>query len=447
MKLPKTALLSYTTAALIGFCLALVFGRGDGGAPGEPELAGAEAGEMRRGASKLARGANPQNTRMNSSQRSRFRAAWNALPDQKLSKRERLETQRRMLAEWAKIDLAGAMDAALTVPWDDSSSLSGPVASVFADAFRANPEESWDLIQSGGFGLGSAFFRNVWINNVCQSNPLLVAEVMPEGSWRDRERMITQLQKLGASDPGVRAALVDALRAQPDDVVTAAHLQKLLPPPSLEEMQERAAGMDDFSGREGQLLILQLMKSRSEEIKEQRDPAELTALVSETMAILPHEAQGRFLYQIMGRSLASEDGETGGRQAMALVDLLVDGEHWDYLDDAFTKRRVSRAAAVPPDERAAWAVTLPELDEANTLFHQSVKDYVSKKPAEAWQWIEGLPQGRWRDHAYGEFSLRAINNRKDYEASRRALDQIVDLEYRSYMEQRRPDWAKEMDKE
>lgn len=438
----------YGLTAVIGFCLALLFVGRDGSKGGGADQSGTSAGAATTGAAGQFPAAGPHTSRMGTPlERSRFRAAWNALPDQDLTKSERLDTQRRMLAEWARIDLAAAMDAALTVPWDNSSTMTGPVASLFSNVFQEDAERSWNLINSGRYGLGAAFYRNVWINNVSQSDPLLVVECMPEGSWRDRNRMIAQLHTFNAKDPQMLARIGDALRAQPDDIVTAAHLQKLVPQPSLEEIQEQAAKMEDFSSRDGQVLTSQLIKAQSERLKAQSDPAAVAAAVTEVMATLPHQGQGEFIYQVLSKSLAAEKSKTGGRQALAVVDLLVAGEHWDYLDDPYTQRKVSRAIGVPPVERAGWAVTLPDREETLTLFHQSVKEYVSQKPDEAWQWIEALPKGTWRDHAFGEFSLRATGKRKDYEGSRRAIDQIADPEYRAYIEQRRPDWAKEMDGE
>lgn len=77
-----------------------------------------------------------------------FYAAWNALPDQKLSPKDRILAQRKILAEWAKVDLAAAMEMAISEGWDDSAHglalgdtyRQGPYASALKDAFLANPE-------------------------------------------------------------------------------------------------------------------------------------------------------------------------------------------------------------------------------------------------------------------------------------------------------------------
>ena len=103
------------------------------------------------------------------------------------------------------------------------------------------------------------------------------------------------------------------------------------------------------------------------------------------------------------------------------------------------------ARGMTPAERAAWVVTLPEREETSELFHRGIDTYIAKNMEESWDWMEAFPPGRWRDRAFSEYSQQAIQTHKDYKASRRALDQIADPNFRKEVENWRPGWAKEMD--
>lgn len=450
MKRRHLIILSHGILALAGFFGARLL---DASAKGGPDASGAgsaSSGE-RSGVGSESRPTRPGAGNFNQpgpSKQSRFRAAWDALPDQQLTKPERLAAQRRMLLEWAKFDLAGAMEQALDIPWDDTignGANSSPMVSVFADAFAEDPAGTWDLIHSGRFGLGSSLLRSSWIQAVGKSDPLTLAGSLSAASWRDRDAILDTLENARNGSQELGKALVDTLSGLPEEVLSAEDLMRFVPELSLEEIHERMATIDDFSDREAKLLVLQLTQKQSAELRQREDPNEVVAIVRENMSMLPEDAQGEFIHQVLKNSLPPEKSMAGGRQTFALVDLLVEGEHWDLLDNSYSRRRVSKAEGIPAEERAAWALTLPPSREVFALFHQSVKDYVSKSPEEAWRWIGGISDPVWRDRAYGEFASRAINERKEYEASRRALDQISDQEYRTIQEDKRPDWAKAMD--
>ena len=120
--------------------------------------------------------------------------AWNALCRAKLSTKDRIQTQRELLKSWAKVDLAAAMRAALDEAWDSDDeqhyNATGPLVDAFADAFASHPEESWDLIQNGGFGIGSSMLRQVWIQTIGTKAPLLLAALVKDLSPNDREMAV-----------------------------------------------------------------------------------------------------------------------------------------------------------------------------------------------------------------------------------------------------------------
>ena len=74
------------------------------------------------------------------------------------------------------------------------------------------------------------------------------------------------------------------------------------------------------------------------------------------------------------------------------------------------------------------------------MFHRGVETYIRKSPEQAWQWVEELPSGYWKDRALAEFSQQSLHHHKNPEWSRNAIDQIADPSYRQIVEGWRSDW-------
>lgn len=74
------------------------------------------------------------------------------------------------------------------------------------------------------------------------------------------------------------------------------------------------------------------------------------------------------------------------------------------------------------------------------MFHRGVESYIRNTPEQAWQWVQELPAGYWRDRALAEYSQQSLHHHKNPEWSRTAIDQIADPSYRQTVEGWRSDW-------
>ena len=122
-----------------------------------------------------------------------FRAAWRLLALRTDPIATRLENQRKLLTEWAQVDLAGAMDAAMAEAWDDdvNGREEHPLVGALQKGFRADPLGAWKLIQSGRYGAGAMLLRKEWINSVAYSDPVLVVSMLNEMSVGLRREAIS----------------------------------------------------------------------------------------------------------------------------------------------------------------------------------------------------------------------------------------------------------------
>lgn len=383
-----------------------------------------------------------------------FRAAWAALPDQKFTIKDRIQAQRKILAEWAKVDLAGAMEAAISEGWDDSApglSLGdtyrqGPFASALAEAFLENPEQSWDLLQSDEFGLGRSMLRHAWMSAMADK-PLILASKLGEISWRERGEVIQNLRYTAMEDV-TKEQLFQELSKFPDEVITTTDLLTFMPPLSLsrEEAGKALAGMTDFESRGGKLALLSYGQILNNSLAGSGDDFQASfEQVSAQIKELPHAAQGILLHGLY-TDFDPSSIRSDSQKTLAVLDQLIQGEHWELIDQREVVRQFQfSTAALPPAERAAWVTELPERKETYEIFYRGVEGYIGSNMDLAWDWIQEFPADHWRDRALAVYSQEALNRHKDYAASQRALDAINNRSVRNAAEGWRPAWAKEMD--
>lgn len=74
------------------------------------------------------------------------------------------------------------------------------------------------------------------------------------------------------------------------------------------------------------------------------------------------------------------------------------------------------------------------------MFHRGVETYLRNNMDASKEWIAAIPSQEWRDRAYAEYSQQALNAKKDPAASRWALDQIRDAEFKALAETWRKNW-------
>lgn len=360
---------------------------------------------------------------------------WSSLPDQQLTTEERIEAQRRLLAEWAKTDLEGAIHAMLAESWWSgkepsflNGSLSGSLGGAFTEVFQERPDESWDLISSGIFGVGAALLRNTWYQAMAYDSVALASK-FAEAPGGDREKLLRMIGDAGQSDQDTLAKVTDILMELPKGKISTRELMRILPGKSLEEARASFEVTSDISTREGELAAFQFAEAQfiGENFEGLRSyEKSQIEKYREFMEVLPRESQGRFLYGLLAGSFSIETVMGTKERALDLLNLMVEGEHWDSLDQAQSLIILDQGMILDFETRAKWAAALPDQDEVAGVFETSVVDYLRKEEASAMEWIESLPPGRWRDEALAASSRQLLRRGRRIEESRQALEKIKD---------------------
>jgi hypothetical protein len=363
-----------------------------------------------------------------------FVRAWKAVRQAKLATPDRYEIQRQLLAEWAKVDLSAALDAAMAEAWDldsDDFTPTGPFGNAFREAFAKQPEEAWDLIESGRYGAGAGMLRNLWLEAAASTQPEMVASKLGALSWRLRPIAINEIIRASymLKDPARGNELRQKLASFPEDLVSTSQLSRTL----MEEVDKARmhealaeAGtmnprmLDAMAYRYGTMIAYN-QGSSPEDIKELPAQLRIHALSG---------AIGTMGYQDSSRMLP-------------VLNLAVEEGAWDLLKQSEVINRL-QFAAKQGDARAVadWVTSLPPEPSIYQLIHRGVDNYLLSDMQGAREWIANIEEPMWRDRVYGEYSQQALNAKKDPAASRWALDRIQDPTFRATAEAWRRDWEK-----
>ncbi len=76
------------------------------------------------------------------------------------------------------------------------------------------------------------------------------------------------------------------------------------------------------------------------------------------------------------------------------------------------------------------------------MFHRGVEPYIRKSPEEAWNWIQEMGEGYWRDRALAEYSQINLHVFKDPAKSAAAIAQIQDPVFLETVKGWRASWEK-----
>jgi len=374
-----------------------------------------------------------------------FLAAWEAIPDQALSIKDRIATQKRLLREWAKIDLRSAFEASLAEAWDSDinqweDSMTGPLASAFSNSFIEDPEGTWSLIQSGDLGVGASLLRHAWYKALSSKNPVALCQKLAEVAPNDIGHIIKLLRNNSFQNTESYQQIGDALLALPEHLVKTSDIVPYLKRRKPEEVLAALTEMESFETRKATILLQQLGRKYESHNLQSEGYTSMASLKSE-LKELPKEAQGKVLHSILTNH--GSDTYWGGKEAgtgtLALIDVMIEGEHWEELASKGAWDRLDKQSDDLPDEDVAvWAANLPEREELKEIFHRGIDNYITNNMEKSWDWIQEFPQGIWRDRAFAEYSQQAWKEHDDYQASRRALDAISDPEFRKTAEDWRP---------
>lgn len=369
---------------------------------------------------------------------SEYARAWKALPSAKLTTGERIKAQRDLLKRWAEVNLPAAIEAALGEAWDDDDSNdfgdTGPLVAVFSEAFAKNPQQAWDIIASKQFGVASGMLRNVWINAVGRKEPLFLAARIGDLSWRDRQNALNACQ-MAVDSPGkaaVNETIFKILARLPDDVVTTEQLLSFasptdgtkMDPAAMKEEILRLGSGDERLAKVKAMLFGAALSSKS--------PREIA---SEIQA-MPKEIGQEVVW-------AAFQGQKTAVGVLGTMDLLIGQDAWAKVEQPETIYRLQTISRKGDAEAVAdWAITMPVRKETTELFHRSVETYLRDNMDTARDWITAIPPGVWRDRAFAEYSQQALNGHNDPAASRWALGQIGDPEFRKTATGWRSSWEK-----
>lgn len=367
---------------------------------------------------------------------SEFRRAWKAVRTARLTTPERIATQKQLLTEWAKRDLAGALDAALEEAWDDELGDGygrvWPLGEAFRAAFAEAPEQAWDLIESGRYGVGSGMLRHLWLEAAGERHPLLVASKLGGISWHFRGEALMACRQgfYSLPDETKRAELLNALAQHPDGVVSVEQLAGFIGPGLAVEDLNVPLDEADAAG----FRILQAKARSWGGRMSLSHPDEFAAALDAVPEDLRrHAAAG-----------AVDDlpfGDAG--RTLPMLDLAAETGAWEAISDPDTIQRLQYLAR-QTDARsiAEWVTRLPPEPSLYQVIHRGVEPYFQRDMQGAREWIATIDEPMWRDRAYGEYSQQALNRRKDPAASRWALDRIQDPAFRATAEGWRRDWEK-----
>lgn len=372
---------------------------------------------------------------------SEYAKAWKAVRTAKLSTKDRLKTQRELLAQWAKVDLTSAIEAALGEEWDgDNSSFfdpDGPFLDVFGDAFMENPEESWEIIRSKRFGVASGMLRRVWIENAGLQMPVLLAQRFGELSWRDRKQALESLGdgswelNVKGNRAEIREQIWNALVRLPEDVVSDTELRSILGSElgagkDIATLKSEMLGLLDANPRMARIMALALGSRLA-----WNDATDFSAQIQD----LPHALRTSAAWS------AFDNFES--KLCLEAASVLLECEAWDRFE---SRQMVDRMRILSwngqAEQVAEWATSMPVRKETTELFYRCVETYLKENMETSREWIAGIENPDWRDRAYAEYSQQALNSHGDPEASRWALNQIQNPTFKTTAEGWRADWER-----
>ena len=363
-----------------------------------------------------------------------FRNAWDAIARRDLTPRERCQMQKKVLEQWAKVDLKAAMAAALENPWDGGFEEGGidSLVPAFSEAFMKNPLEAWEIIQSGQLGLGAALFRWQWVDSVSKGNPLLVLSYFNEFSPGLRRAALNPILRKHPGDPEVATAIrkmLDGLPADESSKNLSYEYFKLAPPaesPAELGAKVAAAATEQERNIALQALIASLRNADMDTVKGEWSKLPAAARDDLTQALLT-SSQGKL-------------------PPTALLDLAMQTGNWAL----FTDPRIAGAQGVmanyartaEPIKLAEWGLNLPERPETLDVYRRSVSGYIGQNYIEARDWILTIPEGDWRrERALAEYSQNALWAKNDPAGSQWAIDQIKDPRMKGTVINWRKEWT------
>lgn len=357
-----------------------------------------------------------------------FRAAWAALAKEPLSMTDRFAAQKRLLSEWAEIDLHGAIQAYLGEAWDgrapDSYSRN-PLSSAFMKVFDQHPEQSWAVLTRDKMALN--LLGETWLGSCVASAPALVISVLGEMSPRLQADAVSRIFDPGSELPAdKREAMLAKLTASG----TPAQVEKWLA-----DVYRRTRETGDPSALAAKWNALPVGGERTLQMAAWASSmhAADAAKFSAEWEKVPAKDRGQAARML----LAQVDNESPA--LTYAIDRAVETEQWDaFKDDVAGKLRGFKTDR---QALAEWALKLPPREEIRAVYNLAISEKLLADPVGGRAWLEQLPAGDWhRESGFIEMTLGSLWARGDINAANRAIDAITDPRAREEALKCRYDW-------
>jgi hypothetical protein len=358
-----------------------------------------------------------------------FRSAWSALAKEPLNTEDRVAAQSQLLAEWAKVDLDGALQAFLGEAWDGTSSdpfaYNGGLPTAFATEFREHPESSWAALSRNK--MARALLAGTWIENAATKDPELTLSILDEIPLNLRfDAMNRIFDRENPLSPETRAALLTKLASigSPDEVERR-----------LAEIYRRTPATGDPAVLAAQWNALPTGPQRTVQMTAWANTMRGLDLekFSSEWAKIPAADQAQ-----AARLLLAQVDNSSPALTFA-IDRAILTEQWDIFKEDIANKL--RGFKTDRQALARWALTLPERQETRAVFNLAISEKLLENPAAGQAWLEQLPAGSWhREWGLVEMTLGRLWARGDIEGANLAIERITDPRAREEALKCRYDW-------
>lgn len=324
------------------------------------------------------------------------------------------------------------MRAALDNAWDGGTQKGGvgPLMVAFDEAFQARPMDAWDLFQSGKLGLGTALFRQQWIQSASKTEPVFVISVAHQIPFPHSTTAVQSAMRTAGGNPELKEQVIRKLIDMPDvpgaNGLIAAAFNSL---PAAEGNAAEVRGRLAAATNERAKTVL--LHEFSATLRE-ANPATLGA----EWGKLDPEMQKR-------AAVAFLNGPQGTKNAPAVLDMLMATEQWDRVTAAGQQLTDYSRNLQDTKQLAEWGMKLPDRPEADYLFRRTIDPLINRDNAGAREWIESLPASDPRkDRVLFAYTQNAIYARNDEALFQWAVDRMTDPEAKKAAQRSYDSWAR-----
>ena len=359
-----------------------------------------------------------------------YRAAWAALTKEPLSTADRFTAQTKLLAEWAKYDLNGALQAYLGEAWDNRNPArtyaNEPLGDAFAAIFKEQPLDTWRAINRDGM------LRNrlswIWMNNVVQKEPGLIAAMIGELPAKVQSEAVAELF---SRKKNLTEDMRQELLARIASSGTPAQVEKWLAQAYQDNRETSdpavlAAKWNDLPAGAARTLQMTAWASSLR-------GADVDKFSSEWEKI-PAEDRGQ-----AARLLLAQVDNNSPALTYA-IDRAIESGQWQAFKDSDIAGKL-RGFDTDRQTLAEWALKLPPREEVRAVYNLAISEKLLADPAGGRAWLEQLPAGDWhRESGFIEMTLGSLWVHGDINAANRAIDAITDPRAREEAIKCRYDW-------